>query len=100
LCRQDTVVRFAPITTIQQEIWIMPNMTATRELPTGYTDHHDSSKWNVGEVFSWSDVYKCWLACEVTVTVKPDMTIKEAFEDRMNHPMWYGYAVFFNSAFC
>jgi hypothetical protein len=77
----------------------MPN-TAIRELPDGYTDQHDSSAWNVGEVFSWSNVYKCWLDHEVRLTVKPDMTIEDAFEARMDRPMFKDDAVFFNLAFC
>ena len=75
--------------------------TATlRELPDGYTDKYDSDVWNVGELFSWSEVYDCWLECNIRLTIHPNMTIKDAFEIVMGCPMWDGYAVFFNSAFC
>jgi hypothetical protein len=77
----------------------MPNMMNRCELPTGYTDQHDSSIWNVGEVFMWSNVYECWLDCKIRLTVKPNMTIEDAFEARMDEPMWSEYSVFFNLAF-
>ncbi len=70
-----------------------------REIPDGYTNQYDSDTWNVGEVFHWSDVYDCWLDCEVRLTIHPNMTIEHAFEIGMDHPMWDGYAVFFNSSF-
>jgi hypothetical protein len=73
----------------------MPNVAP----PDGYTDQHDSSKWNVGEVFQWSSVYEAWMDCEIRLTVKPNVPVRLAFEDRMGHPMWEGYAVFFNRAF-
>jgi len=67
-----------------------------RPIPDGYTDDHDSTLWNVGHVFMWSDVYDAWLDCEIQLTVKPDMTVKEAFEDYMGEPMWREYTIFFN----
>ncbi len=71
-------------------------MTETiRELPDGYTDQHDSTIWNVGHVFSWSNVYEAWLDCNGQLTVKPNMTVRDAFENFMDHPMWDNYAVFF-----
>ena len=70
-----------------------------RELPDGYTDQHDSDVWNVGHVFRWSDVYGAWLDCDIRLTVKPNMPIRDAFEARMAEPMWSEYAVFFNCAF-
>jgi hypothetical protein len=66
-----------------------------RELPDGYTDQHDSNTWNVGHVFRWSNLYEDWLNCDVWLTVKPNVTIKDAYEDFMDEPMWPGYAVFF-----
>jgi hypothetical protein len=67
--------------------------------PDGYTEDYDCQLWNVGHVFRWSDVYEAWLDCEVRLTIKPNMPISEAFEDRMDHPLWKDYAVFFNAAF-
>ena len=77
----------------------MPNMMHRCELPTGYTDQYDSSTWNVGEVFRWSSFYECWLDCSIRLTVKPGMTVKEAYEAHVDEPMWDDYAVFFNLAF-
>jgi hypothetical protein len=76
----------------------MPNAT-TRPIPDGYTDQYDSIAWNVGHVFRWSDVYEAWLDCERVVTVKPGMTPDEAFEARMDHPMWPDYSIFFAEGF-
>ena len=70
-----------------------------RPFPDGYTEDHDSSVWNVGEVFSWSEVHECWLDCNVRLTIKPNVPIALAFEDLMGCPMWDDYAVFFNCAF-
>lgn len=70
-----------------------------KELPDGYTDQYDSNRWNVGHIFWRSDVYECWLDCEVRLTVEPNVSIRDAFEACMDHPMWEGYAVFFNRAF-
>jgi len=30
-------------------------------LPEGYTKDHDSTVWNIGFVFRYSDVYEDWL---------------------------------------
>ena len=75
----------------------MPNALAVidRPLPEGYTEDHDSSIWNVGEVFSWSEVYETWLDCNVRLTIKPNVPVDLAFEDAMDCPMWDDYAVFF-----
>jgi hypothetical protein len=69
--------------------------TATiRELPDGYTDQHDSDVWNVGHVFRWSNLYDTWLYCGV-ITVKPNATIKDAYEDFMAEPIYPNCDVFF-----
>ncbi len=79
-------------------------MSMIRELPEGYTDQHDSNAWNVGEVFRWSDVWEDWLDCKVRLTIEPNMSVSDAFEARMDHPLGDHplgdyYAVFFNRAF-
>mgnify|MGYP006292889383 CR=1 FL=1 len=66
-----------------------------RPVPDGWTDQWDSTLWNAGRVFRWSDVYEAWLDCQVSVTVKPLESIDTAFERRMDHPMYLDYAVFF-----
>jgi hypothetical protein len=66
-----------------------------RTAPDGWTAEWDTTVWNRGKVFRWSDVYEAWLDCEVWLSIKPFMTIGDAFEDRMDHPMWLDYAVFF-----
>lgn len=66
-----------------------------RPTPDGFTGEWDTTVWNAGFIFMWSDVYDAWLDCERLVTVKPFMTIEEAFEDRMDSPMWLDYAIFF-----
>ena len=76
----------------------MSNAT-TQPAPDGYTEEYDSSTWNVGHVFFWSAVYDCWLDCNVRLTVKPGVPVEDAFEARMDRPMWAGYAVFFNCSF-
>lgn len=76
----------------------MANAT-TQPAPDGYTENYDSSLWNVGHVFSWSNVYEAWLDCSVRLSIKPDMPISEAFEERMDHPMWDEFAVFFVEGF-
>jgi len=69
--------------------------SADRPVPDGWTAEWDFTIWNRGKVFRWSDVYEAWLDCEAWVTVKPNMTIEAAFEDRMDHPMWLDYSIFF-----
>ena len=64
-------------------------------VPDGFTDRWDCTIWNVGFVFRWSEVYSGWLNCEIRVTVKPNMALSDAFEDRMDEPMWPEYAIFF-----
>jgi len=66
-----------------------------RPIPDGFTNQWNPLVWNAGFVYRWSDVYSCWLDCEDMVTVKPNMTLDQAFEDRMDHPMWLDYAIFF-----
>ena len=63
--------------------------------PDGYTEDHDSSTWNIGYVFRYSAVYGTWLDCGIRLTVKPNMTISEAFANFMDHPMWIDYNIFF-----
>jgi hypothetical protein len=107
LCRQTPVVRITPSTTISTEIW---DMTIEREIreatyyqdrpvPDGYTEDYDCQLWNVGHVFRWSDVYEAWLDCEVRLSIKPNMTIGQAFAEQMDHPMWLDYSVFFVEGF-
>ena len=66
-----------------------------KPIPDGYTNQWDRAIWNVGHVFLWSEVYSVWLDCNVRLTVKPDTTLEQAYEDRMGEPMWSDYAVFF-----
>ena len=66
-----------------------------RPNPDGFTAEWDFTIWNVGYVYRWSDVCECWLDCEVSVTVKPNVTLDRAFEGCMDHPMWLDYAIFF-----
>lgn len=54
--------------------------------------------WNVGHVFRWSDDYSIWLDCELLVTVKPGMTLGEAYEGRTGERMKLDYAIFFAGA--
>jgi len=69
--------------------------TTTKPIPDGYTDQWDRTVWNVGHVFRWSEVYSAWLDCNVRLSVKPNMTLEQAYEGRMDEPMWPDYAVFF-----
>lgn len=64
-------------------------------IPEGYTDQHDSDIWNIGYVFQWSNVYECWMNCEIRLTIKPNASVDIAFEDRMEYPMSSDYTVFF-----
>lgn len=66
-----------------------------RPMPDGYTEDYDSTVWNAGFVYRWSEVYEAWLDCERVITVKPGQSVFDAFEDRMDCPLWDGYAVFF-----
>jgi hypothetical protein len=66
-----------------------------RPIPNGCFAQWNCTIWNRGKVYRWSDVYEGWLDCEVWVSIKPFESISEAFERRMDHPMWLGYAVFF-----
>jgi hypothetical protein len=66
-----------------------------RPVPDGWTEEYDCTLWNRCKVFRWSDVYSAWLDCEVWVSVRPFEPIAQAFERRMDHPMWLDYAVFF-----
>ena len=50
-----------------------------RELPSGYTLDYDASIWNVGQVFTWSEVFKNWLIGPI-ITVKPNDTLPEAYK--------------------
>ena len=65
------------------------------EPPDGFTEKWDSNTWNVGFVFRWSDVFETWLDCCVILTIKPNQTLPDAFETRMNEPMWDDYDIFF-----
>ena len=78
----------------------MPEVTTRRELPDGYTDQHDSDLWNVGHVFLWSTVYEAWLDCGVRLSIKPNVSVRDAFEEHFDCPMWNDHAVFFDSEFC
>jgi hypothetical protein len=62
----------------------------------GYQEEWDSTTWNMGFVFRWSEFYEAWLDCGIVLTVKPGQTLAEAFEVRMDEPMWKQYSIFFN----
>ena len=66
-----------------------------RVIPDGFSDQFDSTIWNVGFVFRYSEVFDTCLDCGVSLSVKPNMTIADAFADRMEEPMSDDYAVFF-----
>lgn len=68
---------------------------SNRLVPDGYTEEWDNTIWNAGFLFQWSDVYEGWLYAGVVLTVKPDQTLSEAFEGRMDEPMWSDYTIFF-----
>ena len=72
-------------------------MTAvsSRSVPDGFTGEWDSTIWNVGFVFRWSDVYEVWLDCNISLTVKPGQALCEAFDDRMEGPPRPEYTIFF-----
>lgn len=68
---------------------------ANRPVPDGYTEEWDSTIWNVGHVFMWSDVYECWLDHDLMITVKPGQTLSEAYTAVTDEPLWKQYNVFF-----
>jgi len=68
---------------------------SNRPVPDGYTEEWDSTTWNVGFIFRWSEVYEAWLDCTAMATVKPGQSLCEAFEARMDGPMWNDYTIFF-----
>jgi hypothetical protein len=76
-------------------VMLLPTIAA----PDGYTEEFDKSTWNVGHVFRYSAVYDAWLDCEIRLTVKPNVTIGEAFADFMGEPMWADYNIFFVEGF-
>lgn len=67
----------------------------SRPIPDGYTDQHDSTTWNVGFVFRWSNVCAMWLDWSGQLTIKPGMTIGQAYEDQIGEPMPADCGVFF-----
>lgn len=69
---------------------------SNRQVPDGYTEEWNSTTWNVGFVFVWSEVYEAWMDACVMITVKPGQALREAFEARMGEPMWRDYTVFFS----
>jgi len=68
-----------------------------RAIPDGYTDQYDSTIWNVGHVFRYSDVYDGWLDCNIRLSIKPDESIVDAYTAYTDEPMFDVYSVFFAS---
>ena len=71
---------------------------ANRPVPDGYTEKWDSTVWNVGWAFRWSEVYNDWLLVG-RLTVKPGQSLSEAFEAWCGGPMWNDYTVLFVEGF-
>lgn len=69
---------------------------SNRPVPDGYTEEWDDSIWNAGHIFKWSNVCGLWLDCERLVTVRPGQTLSEAYEARMDEPMWNSSTIFFD----
>ena len=63
--------------------------------PDGFTEDWNTTIWNVGFVFRWSEVFECWLDCQIVLTVRPNQTLSEAYELRMGEPLVVGYDIFF-----
>jgi hypothetical protein len=66
-----------------------------RVIPDGFQLGYNRKLWSVGHVFRYSEVYDCFLDCEIRLTVKPGQCLAEAFEARMDEPMWPDYEIFF-----
>jgi len=65
-----------------------------RPCPAGYTTEWDSSIWNIGFTFQWSEFYQQYMR-EGSITIKPGQTLAEAFESVIGEPMWPEYEIFF-----
>lgn len=65
--------------------------------PDGYTENHDSTVWNVGFVFWYSNVYEAWLE-DAVISVRPGQTGSEALEERTDYSEWAGYKVFYSES--
>ena len=75
-------------------------METNRTPPEGYTRSYNPDMWNVGHVFRWSNVYDCWLDCELRLTVKPQDTLQDAYFRVVDETLWRGVLeVFFNENF-
>jgi hypothetical protein len=66
-----------------------------RIIPDGFSDQFDSTIWNVGFVFRYSGVIDMWLDCNIGLTVKPDMSVEDAYEAHTGDTMSDDYNVFF-----
>lgn len=65
-----------------------------RPIPDGFQLDWDTSIWNVGHVFQWSEVWKKF-ACIGTVTVKPNEDIAQSLERLDYDPLNSDIEVFF-----
>ncbi len=63
--------------------------------PDGYTEDHDSTLWNVGHVFLYSNFYECWLE-DAVISVRPDQSDSDALSERTDYSEWSGYRVFYS----
>lgn len=67
---------------------------SNRPIPDGFTEEWDSTLWNVGIVFFWSEVFETWLE-HGRCTVKPGQSLCEAYEVWADEPMGSEYSIFF-----
>ncbi len=51
-----------------------------RSIPDGFQIEWNSTVWNVGYVFQWSEFYEDYLDCNHRITIKPGETLPEAYE--------------------
>ena len=65
------------------------------DIPSGFTDEHDSAIWSVGHVFTWSPVFGKYVNLSHTITVKPGETTHEAYQRRPHDRPLENYHVFF-----
>ena len=68
---------------------------AMREAPDGMTYDYNESIWNVGHVYTWSNVFEGWLWTQIRLSIKPYENLTEAYQRETGQSLPLNTTIFF-----
>jgi hypothetical protein len=65
-----------------------------RPIPDGYTLCYNSSIWNVGFIFVWSEFYGSYIYDD-RITIRPQQSLADAYMERIGQELQNNKEIFF-----